>query len=58
MAPIGLGVIGAGYWGPNLVRNCCRHPRAASCGGCATSTSSGRGPCSAATRTVKATDLL
>ena len=20
MAPIGLGVIGAGYWGPNLVR--------------------------------------
>ena len=27
MAPIGLAVIGAGYWGPNLVRNFARHPR-------------------------------
>ncbi len=28
MPPIGLAVIGAGYWGPNLVRDCDRDPGA------------------------------
>ena len=26
-ADIGVGIIGCGYWGPNLIRNFNRHPR-------------------------------
>ena len=41
MAPIGVAVVGAGYWGPNLVRNAMATPRS-TCAGCATSTRTGR----------------
>ena len=55
--PVGVAVIGAGYWGPNLVRNFLGAPPP-SCAGCATSTSRGPGRWSGARqRGAVTTDL-
>ena len=43
MSPIGIAVVGAGYWGPNLVRTA-RRPRPSACAGCATWTGRPRPP--------------